>query len=751
MLSAQARTLAPSGDVHVNNHTELTGGLVTSTDKAEVEGKNRFSTGTLNATDIQNQAETSGSAYKVSGSADINGGWTGDKKEALSAAIGYGEVDENQTATTKSGINTANIDIRDKPAQVAKTGQTAEDMLTQVKTEISTDMATQNSGVLENHFDKDTVQKELDYQVKVTSEFQEITLPEIDRQMANKAAEYRKEEKILRQAGNEQAANEMAANAEKWEMGGEYKQRVDAIANAVGLALGGVGVEGTLAGAASPYINEAIKAQLPEDKNKAANVIAHVIWGAVEAKLQGASATTGALSTAVGELSAPIVSEVLYGSSNPNLLTEEQKQFVSNLSRIAATATGAISSRAEGNRSVQVAKDAVTSGKVAENAVENNYLSKQESQEFDRLTKALAECQAKGGNCADIEKKRNDLSQLDENRNIALNQAYLNTESAACLDEMAKLADARASYNGVKGKNTSVTEFNEEREANALYADKMFKHYQTASSKALLAMAKEGVEDAQVIADITSRAIVGDEHAQSQLGQIGNAIVEFAKSPIATIQADVRAQLAEADKLEAEGKTMEADVQRAKLYLSTNIGAVGLAGLTKSGLELSGNLISKGIGKLNLSKGVLSNSDVKIAWGKGIQGQGKAWEEYLQTTSLPEGTLNLNEIKPNFKTFDHLLPDGTAVSAKTMDTIGSKTYQDPKRITYQLNKYVDDMVNFKGDGRNGLFQLTNEKISNKEMYLAVPYGSTKEQWRAINKSIDYAQSQGVKIIVKEVK
>ncbi|SEP88663.1 VENN motif pre-toxin domain-containing protein [Basfia succiniciproducens] len=366
------KTFALLGDVHVNNHTELTGGLVTSTDKAEVEGKNRFSTGTLNATDIQNQAETSGSAYKVSGSADINGGWTGDKKEALSAAIGYGEVDENQTATTKSGINTANIDIRDKQAQVAKTGQTAEDMLTQVKTEISTDTVTQNSGVLENHFDKDTVQKELDYQVKVTGEFQEITLPEIDRQMANKAAEYRKEEKILRQAGNEQAANEMAANAEKWEMGGEYKQRVDAIANAVGLALGGVGVEGTLAGAASPYINEAIKAQLPEDKNKAANVIAHVIWGAVEAKLQGASATTGALSTAVGELSAPIVSEVLYGTSNPNLLTEEQKQFVSDLSRIAATATGAISSRAEGNRSVQVAKDAVTSGKVAENAVENN-------------------------------------------------------------------------------------------------------------------------------------------------------------------------------------------------------------------------------------------------------------------------------------------------------------------------------------------------------------------------------------------
>lgn len=88
---------------------------------------------------------------------------------------------------------------------------------------------------------------------------------------------------------------------------------------------------------------------------------------------------------------------------------------------------------------------------------------------------------------------------------------------------------------------------------------------------------------------------------------------------------------------------------------------------------------------------------------------------------------------------------------KTIDTVGSKTYQDPKRITYQLNKYVDDMVNFKGDGKNGIFQLTDDKISNKEMYLAIPHGTSKEKIQAINKSIDYAKSQGVKIIVKEVK
>ncbi|HHT7702066.1 hypothetical protein ABWE99_06660 [Pasteurella multocida] len=42
-------------------------------------------------------------------------------------------------------------------------------------------------------------------------------------------------------------------------------------------------------------------------------------------------------------------------------------------------------------------------------------------------------------------------------------------------------------------------------------------------------------------------------------------------------------------------------------------------------------------------------------------------------------------------------------------------------------------------------------MKSKEMYLAIPHSTTKSQWEAINRSIDYAKSQGVKIIAKEVK
>ncbi len=69
-------------DITVQKHTALTGGLLTSTAKAEVDRKNRFSAGT----------------------------WA-------SLTTGDGSDSDNQRSQTNSGINTANIDIRDENAQ----------------------------------------------------------------------------------------------------------------------------------------------------------------------------------------------------------------------------------------------------------------------------------------------------------------------------------------------------------------------------------------------------------------------------------------------------------------------------------------------------------------------------------------------------------------------------------------------------------------------------------------------------------
>ena len=108
-------------------------------------------------------------------------------------------------------------------------------------------------------------------------------------------------------------------------------------------------------------------------------------------------------------------------------------------------------------------------------------------------------------------------------------------------------------------------------------------------------------------------------------------------------------------------------------------------------------------------------------------------------------------IKKNFAAYDHFDPKtGHAISDKTMDTIGSKTYQNPSKITYQLNQYVDQMNKFTSDGK-GNFRLRNDQIKSKEMMLAIPYNTSKIQMAAIKRSIDYAKTKNINITVIKVK
>ena len=227
-------------DINVNKHTDLKGALITSTQKAEADGKNHFSTGSLTHSDIENHSNYSGSSFGVSGSVAANfdtpfgkegqaqsskqavdddgnpiyrndrGELTTEAKNAqgkdnakqlatgwdsleTSTGFGIGRDKESQSSVTKSGINTANIEIRDQAEQLAKTGETVEQTLDSIKTDVTTDNAEQHSGKLENHFDKDKVMKELNIQVKVTQDFRKNAFSMIDDYVLPKQAELRKQ------------------------------------------------------------------------------------------------------------------------------------------------------------------------------------------------------------------------------------------------------------------------------------------------------------------------------------------------------------------------------------------------------------------------------------------------------------------------------------------------------------------------------------------------------------------------------
>ena len=141
-------------DVNVEKHSDLKGALVTSTETAEKEGKNRFSTGTITYSDIENYSNHNAKGFGVGGGVTIGGGnapkeiggvelqkigqnnadGSGKVETGGIAGIGsqgnwglakglitglLGQVSDkgSEHGVTTSSINTKNLIIRDKEAQ----------------------------------------------------------------------------------------------------------------------------------------------------------------------------------------------------------------------------------------------------------------------------------------------------------------------------------------------------------------------------------------------------------------------------------------------------------------------------------------------------------------------------------------------------------------------------------------------------------------------------------------------------------
>ena len=373
-------------DVNVKNHTDLKGALITSTQQAESSGLNQFSTGTLSHSDIENHSSYKGSSIGISAKGDANGGWTGQEKNGISGGVGYGRESDNQDSVTKSGINTQNIEIRNENAQQARTGKSITETLAAIKTDISTDNAESQSGKLENRFDKNALQKELNIQVETTKGFVQ-TASAAGNAIANKLGEEAVAKQREAQAAQEVAdraykanpskENETALNtanqnlitanneADKWQTGGEYKRKIDGAMNAISAALGGLPAAGIATSAISPEINHQIK--LATEGSPMANKVAHALWGAVEAYSANQNAAAGAGGALAGEVMADVIAKDLYGKK-PNQLNREEKEVVSSVSQAAGALVGGMAA----NSSQGIGVGLTTT----KNAMENNYLSK---------------------------------------------------------------------------------------------------------------------------------------------------------------------------------------------------------------------------------------------------------------------------------------------------------------------------------------------------------------------------------------
>ena len=297
----------------------------------------------------------------------------------------YSKDSDSQSSTTKSGINTQNIIIKDEAEQLKRTGKTVQEEIAAIKTDISTDNAESQSGKLENRFDKNALQKELNVQVETTKGFVQ-TASAAGNAIANKLGEEAVAKQREAQAAQEVAdraykanpskENETALNtanqnlitanneAEKWQTGGEYKRKIDGAMNAISAALGGLPAGGIVTSALSPEINHQIK--LATEGSPMANKVAHAVWGAVEAYSANQNAAAGAGGALAGEVMADVIAKDLYGKK-PNQLNREEKEVVSSVSQAAGALVGGMAA----NSSQGIGIGLTT----AKNAVENNFLS----------------------------------------------------------------------------------------------------------------------------------------------------------------------------------------------------------------------------------------------------------------------------------------------------------------------------------------------------------------------------------------
>ena len=171
-------------DVQVGGHTQLTGGIITASQSAEEQGKNRFQSGSISQIDLHNISKYDGSSIGFGTSVAVSGKSLGQEQQAGKIQLsdvasqnasgfssGYGRDSDHQESTTKSGIGTRNIILTDEAGQLAKTGYGTDKAIQLAYTDIRTEDASQQSGSLKNRFDADKVQNELDLQRNVSQKF----------------------------------------------------------------------------------------------------------------------------------------------------------------------------------------------------------------------------------------------------------------------------------------------------------------------------------------------------------------------------------------------------------------------------------------------------------------------------------------------------------------------------------------------------------------------------------------------------
>ncbi|WP_236123924.1 hemagglutinin repeat-containing protein [Pseudomonas cichorii] len=269
-VSQQSGIKAGDGgfQVDVQGNTGLVGAVIASSDQAVIDGKNTLSTGTLTSSDIKNKAEYDASSIGLSASVGIAGrdgdgkqkagapgqpvATTGENKASANAPIILLASGESKSIT-QSGISGAAITIKDEVKQQALTGQTAEQTIAAINTDVSSDR--DGSNKLKPIFDANEIQTNFNIVgtfVQNVGVFLEDRAREVDNKKISAEKALADSRDPTRSAEERQASRDAYLTlrqeakdiANDWGAGGTYRQIATALV---------AGISGNVTGASSQF------------------------------------------------------------------------------------------------------------------------------------------------------------------------------------------------------------------------------------------------------------------------------------------------------------------------------------------------------------------------------------------------------------------------------------------------------------------------------------------------------------------
>ncbi|MDN2672281.1 filamentous hemagglutinin N-terminal domain-containing protein [Janthinobacterium sp. SUN026] len=238
--------------INVAGNTDLQAGVIASSGKAIVDGKNSLITGTLTTSELQNKDEHSASGFSLSGSLEAKVGTqntastpekiaAANSKSGSSGSAGFGSVSGSQGSTTTSGISGGAILISDAQKQEALTGKTTAEMLAGLNRDVSSEK--DSSGALKKGWDGKNLDQEVQAQVAITEAFSKAATAEIGKFANGKLDEADKLKKAAADvpdgAQREEMYKQAAEIEHNWSEGGSSRVLANALAGALGGGLGG--------------------------------------------------------------------------------------------------------------------------------------------------------------------------------------------------------------------------------------------------------------------------------------------------------------------------------------------------------------------------------------------------------------------------------------------------------------------------------------------------------------------------------